>query len=131
MIFDADVLIWFLRGNEWAAALMGATQDRSGSIISYMEVLQGAKSKAEMSTFQHFCRGSAIQVLPLTESIGDVAAGLIEEHSLSHGLRVADTLIAATAMETGKSLATANIRHFRPIRNLTLRPFRPSGHSIS
>ena len=131
MIFDTDVLIWLSREDEKAKELIEATEDRATSIVSYMELLQGALSKAEMKTIQEFVRNTGFRVIPLNESIGHLAAALIEEHALSSGLRIEDALIAATARESGEVLATANIRHFRPIRNLELKAFRPSRRSVS
>jgi len=131
MIFDTDVLIWFSRSEPKARDLVDSTIERALSIVSFMELLQGARSKAEMNEIQRFVRESDFRLIPLSASIGDVAAALIEEHALKSGLRIEDALIAATAREAGEVLATANLRHFRPIRNLTLKAFRPGGRSVS
>jgi predicted nucleic acid-binding protein len=125
MIFDSDVLIWFLRGDPAAGELVDCTAERLLSVVTLMEIQQGAKSKIEMKTTRDLFRQRAFRILPLNESVGHVAAGLIEEYALSCGLRLNDALIAATARETGETLATGNLRHFRPIANLELKPFRP------
>jgi predicted nucleic acid-binding protein len=125
MIFDSDVLIWLSRSDGDAIALVESTPDRSLSVVTLMEILQGVRSKAEMKQTQESLRNLAFRVLPLTESIGNLAAGLIEEHTLSHGLQMPDALIAATAIGAGEVLATANLRHFRPIKRLALKPFHP------
>ena len=39
MLFDTDVLIWYLRGNVQAAELLDQTTTRQTSVISYMELL--------------------------------------------------------------------------------------------
>jgi predicted nucleic acid-binding protein len=125
MIFDTDVLIGLSRREFVALSLVDSTSDRSLSIVTFMELMQGARSKVEMQEIQRFIRESDFTVLPLTEAIGDLAAALIEQHALSNGLRLEDALIAATARETGEVLVTGNLRHFRAIRNLTLQPYRP------
>jgi predicted nucleic acid-binding protein len=125
VIFDSDVLIWFSRHEQAAIELVDADQNRFVSIVSVIEVLQGAKSKQEMREFQSFMRASDFEILGLNASIGDLAATLIEEHALSNGLELADALIAATAREAGQTLATGNVRHFRSIPRLHLKHFRP------
>lgn len=125
MIFDSDVLIWFLRGDPAAGELVDYTAERFLSVVTLMEIQQGAKSKVEMKTTRDLFRQRDFRILPLSESIGHAAAVLIEEHALSSGLHLEDALIAATAREAGETLATGNLRHFRPISNLELKPFRP------
>ncbi len=125
MIFDTDVLIWASRGNLRAARTIDAAFDRALSIVSFMELLQGARSKLEVRHIQQSLRQLRFRMLPLSEPIGATAAALIEQHSLAHGIHLADALIAATAIESGHPLCTANAKHFRPIRALSRVPFRP------
>ena len=125
MIFDTDVLIWVSRGNPRAARIIDSDTDRALSIVSFMELLQGARSKLEVHQIQQSLLELGFSILPLSESIGATAAALIQQHALSHGIQVADALIAATAIASGRRLCTANTKHFRPIRGLSLVPFRP------
>jgi hypothetical protein len=60
-----------------------------------------------------------------TESICRRAIDLLALHAASHGLRVVDALIAATALEAGARLATANVRHYRTIADLGVIRFTP------
>ena len=46
--------------------------------------------------------------------------------SENKGLRAGDAIIAATATENGLTLCTANIRHYKPIKELKLKVFKPS-----
>jgi len=125
VIFDSDVLIWFLRGDLGAGDLVDSASERTISIVTLMEVQQGARSKLEMRTTRELFQKRGFRIAPLSESIGHIAAALIEEHATSHGLRIVDALIAATAREAGETLATGNVRHFRVIANLDVKPFRP------
>jgi predicted nucleic acid-binding protein len=68
------------------------------------------------------------EVVPLDEGIGYRAAALIEEHALASRLQIPDALIAATALERGEVLATANARHFRAVRKLELKVLRPTAN---
>jgi len=123
VIFDTDVLIWFFRGNRRAADLITSQNIREMSIVSLMELFQGARDRAELRIIRRFVQENAFRVIPLNEPISHLAATLMEEHALSGGLQVADALIAATARETGSPLATANVRHFRSIAGLELKAF--------
>ena len=125
MIFDTDVLIWASRGSRSAARAIDAAPDRALSIVSLMELLQGARSKAEARLIRQSLRQLQFRILPLSEAIGAGAAALIEQHALANGIQLADALIAATAMESGLSLCAGNAKHFRPIRGLSRVSFRP------
>jgi predicted nucleic acid-binding protein len=125
VIFDTDVLIWASRGNPRAAHTIDAASDRALSVVSLMELLQGARSKLEARQIRESLRQLQFQVLPLSEPIGATAVSLIEQHALAHGIQLADALIAATAIEWGQALCTANVKHFRPIRTLSQIAFRP------
>jgi predicted nucleic acid-binding protein len=63
-------------------------------------------------------------VLPITEAISERAVQLIEDYFLSHSLKLADALIAATALERNLTLATANTKHYRVIQGLALEAFK-------
>lgn len=45
MIFDTDDLIWVARGDSSAVRVIDTNANRALSIISFMELLQGARSK--------------------------------------------------------------------------------------
>jgi hypothetical protein len=125
MIFDTDILVWIQRGNEKAATLVDKSSERFLSILSYMELLQSAENKKQHYVIKEFLKLYGFQMLPLTENIGHRAAVYLEEYSLSSGLRAGDAIIAATATENNMVLATGNGKHFKPIKDLTLKIFRP------
>jgi predicted nucleic acid-binding protein len=125
MIFDSDVLISASRGNEGAALTIDAAADRALSIVSLMELLQGARSKLDSHQIQQYLRNLHFRILPLSEPIGATAAAIIEDYALAHGIRVTDALIAATAIASGETLCTGNTKHFRPIPALSRVVFRP------
>jgi len=58
-------------------------------------------------------------------SISAQAVFLVEEYALSHALQLAVALIAATALDTGLPLVTANDRYYRFNQGLELQVFRP------
>ena len=54
MLFDTDVLIWVFRGDRRAAACVDGCEDRAISIVSLMELLQGARDRQEVRIDQGF-----------------------------------------------------------------------------
>lgn len=125
MIFDTDVLIFVQRGNAKAAHLIDRTEERKISVQTMMELLQAARNKAQQKLIRRFVNDFGFEILPFTENIGHRAMVYIEEYGLASGLRAGDAIIAATATENGCSLATANLKHFKNIKNLELHAFRP------
>ena len=125
MLFDTDVLIWVFRGNRKTAKLIEATAERHVSSVSYMELLQGVRDRQELRTMRSFLADFAFRMLPLTENIGHRASIYMEEYGLRAGMCMADALLAATAVENRLELCTANQKHYKPIRDLDLRVFRP------
>jgi predicted nucleic acid-binding protein len=125
MIFDTDIFIWVQHGNGKAADLIDRSKERSLSIYSYMELLQTAKNKQQHRYTMDFVTSLGFIVLPLSEAIGHRALIYLEEYTLSHGLRAGDAIIAATAVENNMALVSSNARHFRPIKELKFKAFKP------
>ncbi|MBP7737499.1 MAG: type II toxin-antitoxin system VapC family toxin [Spirochaetes bacterium] len=125
MMYDTDILIWVQRGNEKAAALIENADDRSISLLTYMELMQCAANRRQHKVIKDFLRDFNFYTLPITESIGHRASIYIEEYSLSSGLRAGDAIIASTAVEHGRRLVTGDSRHFKAIRELQLKIFKP------
>ncbi len=66
------------------------------------------------------------RILPLTENIGQRATVYLENRALSDGMRLADALIAASAVESGAVLLTGNERHYKCVPGLALDRFEPT-----
>ena len=125
MLFDTDVLIWVLRGNRRAAEIIEDNQERCLSIVTYMELLQGAKDRREVKNIKTFLTDLGFAMLPLGENIGHRASIYMEEYGLKVSMCVPDALLAATAVELRQTLCTGNRKHYGPIGELDLRVFRP------
>jgi predicted nucleic acid-binding protein len=125
VLFDTDILVWIQRGNHRAAALVDREDERCISVLTYMELLQGAREKRQHGHILDFLSEYSFRILPLSENIGHRAAIYIEEYSLSYGLRAGDAIIAATATDNNLTLCTSNLRHYKPIQELKLRVFKP------
>ena len=93
--------------------------------VSYMELLQGMRNKAELAALRTMLAQRAAAILPLTPAITQRATALMEAMVLSHGLQMADALVAATGIEHGLVLLTGNVKHFVSIDGLLIERFSP------
>ncbi len=125
MIFDTDVLIWCFRGNAKAAKIIQNASAPCVSSVTYMELVQGVRNKTELKHIRSFLSDLEIPVIPLSENIGHRASIYLEEYSLSNSLAMGDALIAATAMEYNLTLCSGNAKHFKCMKELELKAFKP------
>ena len=125
MLVDTDVLIWNLRGNTAAANLLDRNPGFHIAAVSWMELVQGVRDSSELRALHRALRFWDATMIHLEPGISARASYLMEEHFLAHSLQMADALIAATALETGLPLISANDRHYRFIQGLELQIFRP------
>ncbi len=125
MIFDTDIFIWAQKGNEKAAKMLESDDERFLSVQTYMELLQCAKNKLQHKYIKDFISSFGFTVLPLTENIGHRASIYVEEYTLSSNLRAGDAIIAATTVENSLTLASSNTKHFKAIKELRLKTFKP------
>ncbi len=101
-----------------------ATDDTSA--LTYIELAQGCRDKAELERFKKGLNARNTKIILLSEAISEHAMRLIDRHALGDGLQLGDALIAATALENGWTLLTANVKHFKPIEGLSLDQFDPT-----
>jgi predicted nucleic acid-binding protein len=125
MLLDTDILIWVFRGKSKAAELVDSIAERYISVVTYMELIQGARNRRELKEIKSFLSTYGFEMLPLTENIGHRASIYMEEYGLQMALSAADALVAATATEHGMILCTGNRKHYKPIKDLGLKLFRP------
>ena len=131
VLVDTDVLIWYFRGNQNAVERLNQISDLAISSITYLELLQGVRNRAEMLALQKsLSLRSAVQ-LPVTPQITQRAASLMEALTLSHGLQLGDALIAATALEHSLPLLTGNVKHFSAIDGLNIDKFEPNQNALN
>lgn len=124
LVVDSDVLIDAGRGD---AQALGRLQQEALQVtlalstVTYLELLVGCRNKREQQQTERFLR--RFQIVPLDPTISATAVDLLRQYRLSHGLLIADALIAATAIAWGSSLLSKNQRDFRFITGLTLLPY--------
>lgn len=118
-LVDTDVLIDVSRNNDAAIDFLDQLDDFwLVSIITAMELMVGARNQREVFEIDQLVR--AYSVIPLATELGNSAYRLLKRYAKSHGLRVFDSLIAATALEEDLTLVTKNKKHFQMITSLKL-----------
>ena len=125
MLIDSDVLVWMTRGHAGAVHRLAQLLPWQLSAVTYIELAQGCRSKAELALIKKGLAMSQAHILPVTPSITERAMALVDSHALSHGLQLGDALIAATALEHGLTLLTGNRKHFAKLPGLSSEVFKP------
>jgi predicted nucleic acid-binding protein len=125
MLIDSDVLVWLTRGHVGAATRLHALQAWRISAVTYIELAQGCRDKAELARLKKGLAARQTEIVPITPAISERAAELIDALALSHGMRLADALIGATAIELQATLITANVKHFGAVEGLDIEVFEP------
>ena len=105
LLVDTDILIDVARGLAEAVEhlkVWEAETDIGISAITYMELLVGCRDKREQRAVERFVE--RFEVIPLSPFITQQAVELLRKYRLSHGLLMADALIASTATYRRHSL---------------------------
>jgi predicted nucleic acid-binding protein len=117
-VFDSDVLLDFLDGFPAAEIEMARYRERCVSIISWMELMLGAKTPADEEVRRGFL--NHFRVLPLTGAVAEEAVMLRRRHRL----KLPDAIIWATAATENCLLVTRNAGDF-PTKQASIRfPYR-------
>ncbi len=125
MIIDTDVLIWYLRGDNLAKGVVEENIPFSISSVTYMELIQGMKDKVEFRKLQKQIKIWQTMIIHIDQEISSRASFYIQEYFLSHAMKLADALIAATVVQTSEVLLTANDKHYKFIPNIEVKKFNP------
>ena len=125
MLIDSDVLVWLTRGHVSAAERLHAIDVWRISAVTYIELAQGCRDKADLARLKKGLAARNAEIVPITPAISQRAAELIDALALSHGMRLADALIGATAIEIKATLITANVKHFGAVEGLAIEVFKP------
>ena len=120
LLLDTDVLIFFLRGDKRIRTLL-TFQDRFFySYITRKELLKkpGLSGREREAIFALLNR---LRQIPVDGPIAALAEELWRRYR-RRGLRIPDSLIAATALTRKAMLVTFNQKHFQFIEGLSLFP---------
>lgn len=124
VLVDTDILIDVGRNISDAVTCLQEIEQTSLlaiSIVTQMELVVGCQSKAELRVLDRFL--ARFRIIKLNNEISDAGIQLLRRYRLSHGLLIADCLVAATALSLNKALVTKNQRDYRFIDGLQLLPY--------
>lgn len=117
VLADTDVLIDFLRGHPAAIAVVKANAGRIIlSSIVVAELYAGVKGDQERQALDEL-----VALFPLVPLTGDLAraAGLYKrDYAKSHGIGLADAVVAATVVSGNSELLTLNVKHYPMLKGL-------------
>lgn len=110
-LFDTEVIIDYLRGNREAVNFFRSLEgDFHVSAITIAELWSGVKGEEEKAKLGYFL--SLFDVLPISREIAIEGGMLRNRWHQSHGMGLADALIAATAISKGLTLISLNEKHY-------------------
>lgn len=113
---DTTVIVDLLRGKEKAKSFL--KNNPLISIVSFAEVIQGARDKNELRTITKACH--ALHLEEINREISLMAVELVWKYNLSHGLLYLDALIAATCLIRKKMLVSDNVKDFAFISGIDI-----------
>lgn len=105
-VIDTNILIDYLNGSPEAKRELDVFEVIHISLISWMEVLVGAKEGEEESEIREFLR--RFKIHPVDEGVAERAV----EIRRADKIRLPDAIIWATAQHLGLILVTRNTRDF-------------------
>lgn len=122
-LLDTGLLIQHLRGKRRAVQLMrnlGKSNQLAISTVTRLEIHAGMRPEQEYATQKLLSRFAS---LDLDRNIAERAGKLVQILSQQNkSIGMADTIIAATALQHNITLVTLNKKHFERVSGLRLYP---------
>jgi predicted nucleic acid-binding protein len=117
ILVDTDVMVDFLRGYPKAAALVRRNAPRIvlSSIVA-AELYAGVKGDEELDALDGFI--SLCRLVPVSLALARAGGLYRRDYGKSHGVGLADAIVAATVDAEGADLKTLNIKHYPMFKGL-------------
>jgi predicted nucleic acid-binding protein len=117
-LLDSDILLDFLDGHAAAPREIARYHECCVSIISWMEILAGARTQTDEDVRRGFL--GHFRLVPLTAQVAEEAVKLRREYRL----KPPDAIIWASAITENCLLVSRNTKHFPANRASVRFPYR-------
>ena len=111
LLLDSDVVVDYLRGVPEAVTYL---EERSETLllsaITVAELFAGVREGKERTALHAFL--GAFEIVAVDREIAERGGLFRREFGKSHGVGLADALIAASATHRDAALVTLNVKHF-------------------
>lgn len=117
VLVDTDVMVDFLRGHAKALALLKRHSTRIIlSSIVVAELYAGVRGDDELGKLDDLI--SLFRVVPVSPALARAGGLHKKDYAKSHGVGLADAILAATAEAENAELKTLNTKHYPMLRGL-------------
>ena len=117
ILIDTDILIKVFRGNGFHKAILDKeVKNLAISSVTYIELLSGLKTRSRIIELNKQMR--AYQLIHISETISIKSLEIVVKYTSSNSIRIADSLIAATAIVNNLRLFTDNKKDYDFIKGL-------------
>ena len=106
-VFDTNILIDYLNGIEAAKVELDRYRNRQISVISYIEVMVGAKNTSEENAIRGFL--GTFEILELSAEIAKEAISIRKQYRL----KIPDAIVYASARTQGCMLVSRNTKDLK------------------
>jgi predicted nucleic acid-binding protein len=121
IVVDTDILIDVSRGVSQATEELEKLEESKTlaiSVITKFELMVGCNDKKELKELKEFLE--PFEIFHLSEAISSKAVELFDKFRLSHDVKIANMLIASTAITYNIELISKNQKDFKFIDELQL-----------
>jgi predicted nucleic acid-binding protein len=117
MLLDTDVLVDFFRGHNKAEVFVNTHASRILlSSIVVAELYAGVRGDADLAALASFV--SLFRVVPVSAEIAKAGGLYKRDYGKSHGVGLADAILAATVDIENAELKTLNVKHYPMLKGL-------------
>ena len=118
-LIDTDILIDYFRGLTKAAHFLEKIIQRDScylSVITVAELYAGIREGRERNLLEGFL--TSFNIIPIDNTLAQAGGLFKRDYGKSHGVGLADAIIAATSEFHQSRLVTLNAKHFPMLKNV-------------